>query len=146
MKKIKELFIDIDRVFRPCPTIVNDWKDMMGKPDVIDWEPCTVYETHFYTDDGYLVTFAWVAGRGHDDCATIAITTSKTGWVLGHKDYVIERPIPDKLIDCIEGCTVKRLWLIDELPGFSSGGVHDSGWFSKGLFAIKEDHPAVCLG
>lgn len=83
----------------------------------------TVYETQFTTLDDYTITWAWIIGGYSNGCKyTVAVAEKDDdfhiGWVVGHKDYVIERSLPDELAKLLRFAEVKPLLFIFDVPGF----------------------------
>lgn len=83
----------------------------------------TVYETQFETLDNYFVTWAWLVGGYSNGCKyTVAVAKKddefRTGWVVGFKDYVIERPLPKGFVKLLRFAESKPLLFIFDVPGF----------------------------
>jgi len=114
-----------------------------------------VWETVIQTTDEWIITMAWVTGGERNGYRyTLAVAKKegiiRTGWMFGHKDYVLVRSVPDKAIDALIGSQISELLIIYNIPGFTDAWNegpyfhHRDGWYSTGLFGIKVE-PVDCI-
>jgi len=170
---IKDLFRSYPEIYQATAYATNKKDDLFMQVPERGFHH--IWEAQFETteEDGlpWVITWAWCLGGHSNGCKyTIAVATQRqecgyvhrTGWAVGYKDYVFERPLPDEALKALKFAEVKPLLFIWDVPKFEHtrneplNAVHfyDNGhldincgyrWYTTTKFTM-ELPPMPCLG